>query len=524
MPRTERLILIVDDSPEDRESVRRFLRKDAQFEYRFLENSTGLEGLQTCRTSSVDCVLLDYDLPDLNGLRFLEELTEGTDRAPVPVVMLTGRGGEAIAVEALKRGAQDYLVKGSYSPESLRKSVDDAIDRVAIRRQFDHQRQELERLYGELRESDRRKDEFLAILAHELRNPLAPILNAIHVMKTGNLEKPVFQRMCGMVDQQVHHLCRLVDDLLDVSRINTGKIQLRLRKVDLAEVATLAVAHLAPSIEERRQVMTLNLPGVPIWVEADPTRLEQVLANLLGNASKYTDPGGSIILAIDRDDDQAVIRVKDNGIGIDPEMIPRVFDLFAQADHSLARSQGGLGIGLTLVRNLIQLHGGSIEARSDGLGQGSEFIVRLRLAKDDPLPEEKVTESETSALERPLKILIVDDNVHAAESLAMVIKLWNHDALVANEGRRAIDAALAYKPEVVLLDIGLPDMDGYRVADNLRLRPELHGVTMIAMTGYGRDEDIQRSRSVGFRRHLVKPIDFGELQSILDSVASERSA
>jgi CheY-like chemotaxis protein len=234
MPLTERLILIVDDSPEDRESVRRYLRKDQQATYRFLENSTGLEGLRTCRASVVDCLLLDYNLPDLDGLRFLEELTEGTNRSPIPVIMLTGRGGEAVAVQALKRGAHDYLVKGNYSPEALQRSVDDAIERVAIRRELDRQRQELERLYEEARESDRRKDEFLAMLAHELRNPLAPILNAVHVMKNSDYDPSGNRRICQIVEQQVGHLCRLVDDLLDVSRINRGKIQLRSKRVDLA--------------------------------------------------------------------------------------------------------------------------------------------------------------------------------------------------------------------------------------------------------------------------------------------------
>jgi two-component system, sensor histidine kinase len=520
MVRTERLILIVDDSPEDRESVRRYLRKDQRVDYRFLEDSTGLDGLRTCRTSGVDCLLLDYDLPDLDGLRFLDELTEGTGRSPVPVVMLTGRGGEAVAVQALKRGAQDYLVKGSYSPESLLRSVDDAIERVAIRRELDQQRQELERLYEEARESDRSKDEFLAMLAHELRNPLAPILNAIHVMKVADYEPSGHRRMCEMVEQQVRHLCRLVDDLLDVSRITRGKIQLRSKMVDLASIASIAVENVRPAIEGRRQRLVLKLPDDPVRLEADPTRIEQVLANLLGNASKYTDSGGSIVLSIDREGDEVRISVLDDGIGIAPEMLPKVFDLFAQADHSLARSQGGLGIGLTLVRNLVQLHGGSVEVRSEGLGRGSEFVVRLPSARDNVMPAEASMDGEGPSRGGSIRVLIVDDNVHAAESLALVVKLWNHDVLVANDGPGAITSAGAYKPQVVLLDIGLPGMDGYSVAGNLRSLPGLQDVAIIAMTGYGRDEDFQRSKSVGFDHHLVKPIDFAELQALLDAVVS----
>ncbi len=324
-----------------------------------------------------------------------------------------------------------------------------------------------------------------------------------------------------MVEQQARHLCRLVDDLLDVSRITRGKIQLRSTMIDLASVVTLAVANARPSIEQRHQTLTLQLPQEPVPLEADATRIEQVLANLLGNASKYTDPGGSIVLAVAREGDEVTISVRDDGIGIAPEMLPKVFDLFTQADHSLARSQGGLGIGLTLVRSLVQLHGGSVEARSLGLGHGSEFVVRLHSARDNVMPQDASAGGEGPSPGKSLRVLIVDDNVHAAESLALVVKLWNHDALVAHDGFGAIDAVDSYKPQVVLLDIGLPGMDGYSVARNLRSRPDLSDVAMIAMTGYGRDEDIQRSRSVGFVRHLVKPIDFAELQALLDEVVSK---
>jgi CheY-like chemotaxis protein len=265
--------------------------------------------------------------------------------------------------------------------------------------------------------------------------------------------------------------------------------------------------------------LTLKLPDDPVRLEADPTRIEQVLANLLGNASKYTDPGGSIVLAVDSEGDQVAISVLDDGIGIDPEILPRVFDLFTQADHSLARSQGGLGIGLTLVQSLVHLHGGTVEARSEGLGRGSEFLVRLPSATGDPAPAPDSVGGQCASSGTSLRVLIVDDNVHSAESLAMVVNLWNHDARVVHDGPKAIAEARSYKPQVVLLDIGLPGMDGYSVAGTLRSDPELREVAMIAMTGYGRVEDFQRSKSVGFDRHLVKPIDFAELQSVLDNVA-----
>ena len=519
MGRLERVILIVDDSPEDRESVRRYLKKDPDIDYSFIEEATGLGGLTACRVRQFDCLLLDYELPDLDGLRFLEELSGGSDRSPVPLVMLTGRGGETVAVEALKRGAHDYLVKGRFSPETLRKTVGDAIERVAIRREVDRQRLELERLYEEAREADHRKDEFLAMLAHELRNPLAPILNAVLVMKLRADEPAVVARMGQMVEQQVRHLSRMVDDLLDVSRITRGKIRLQSKMIDLGSVITLAVENARPMIEQRRQTLSLSLPAGPIRLEADPTRIEQVLVNLLSNASKYTDAGGSIALGLERSGDDLVLSVRDTGVGIAPEMLPKIFDLFIQADDSLERSQGGLGIGLTLVRNLVELHGGRVLARSDGLGLGSEFSVHLRAEPSNVLPEAAPRVEDPAAHGISLRVLIVDDNVHAAESLAMVIKLWNHDAQVAHDGPGAIVVAQDYRPQVILLDIGLPGMDGYSVATDLRARPAFRDVLIIAMTGYGRDEDFQRSKSAGFDRHMVKPIDFAELQALLESAS-----
>jgi signal transduction histidine kinase len=520
MRQKERLVVIVDDSPEDREAVRRYLKKDAEVNYRFLEHGSGAEGLRTCRAPGIDCLLLDYDLPDIDGLQFLAELTDGSDLPPVPVIMLTGRGGETVAVQALKRGAQDYLVKGSYSPETLRKTVDDAIERIQIRRELERQRVELERLYAEASEADRRKDEFLAMLAHELRNPLAPILNAVHVMKLRGEDRTTTDRMRAIIEQQVNQLSRLVDDLLDVSRITRGKIQLRSQSVDLTSIVSQAVDNIRPTIERRCQHLSLQVPEESLRIEADPTRIEQVIVNLLSNASKYTDPGGSIALVVDRLADEAVVSVKDNGIGIAPELLPEIFDLFTQADHSLERSQGGLGIGLTLVKSLVQMHGGQVSATSDGLGHGSEFTVRFPLATRLLEAELAAEIDELTHSGDSLKVLIVDDNSHAAESLAMIVKLWNHEPRISFSGLEALGLVEDYRPSVVLLDIGLPGMDGYSVAKSIRTRPEFEGVTLVAMTGYGRDEDLQMSRSAGFDHHLVKPIDFDELQTILGKVGS----
>jgi signal transduction histidine kinase len=520
MVQRERLVVIVDDSPEDREIVRRFLKKDKDVKYRFLEHGSGAEGLRTCRAPGVDCLLLDYDLPDIDGLQFLAELTNGADEPPVAVIMLTGRGGESVAVQALKQGAQDCLVKGSYSPEILWKTVDDAIERVEIRRQLGRQQRELQRLYTEARDSDRRKDDFLAMLAHELRNPLAPIVNAVQVMKLSRDDRTTIDRMREIIDQQIHQLSRLVDDLLDVSRITRGKILLRSQGVDLTSIVTLAVENSRPLIERRSQSLTMKVPSGSLRIEADPTRIEQVIVNLLNNASKYTDSGGSIELKVERQNEVAVISVKDNGIGIAAEMLPKIFDLFTQADHSLARSEGGLGIGLTLVRSLVHLHGGQVEAWSGGLGQGSEFTIRFPLSTTFFDGSELALKVNEAPPRDSIRILIVDDNRQAAESLAMIVTLWNHDTRIAFNGTEALDLVSKYRPEVVLLDIGLPGMDGYSVAGSIRSSPDLDGTVLVAMTGYGRDEDFQRSKSAGFDHHLVKPIDFNELQRLLGKAGS----
>ena len=523
MGQRERLVVIVDDSPEDREVVRRFLKKDKEVAYRFLEHGSGAEGLRTCRAPGVDCLLLDYDLPDINGLQFLAELNDGSDQSPVPVIMLTGRGGESVAVQALKRGAHDYLVKGSYSPETLWKTVHDAIHRAEIRRELERQRRELERLYAEARESDRRKDEFLAMLAHELRNPLAPIVNAVQIMKLQADDRATIDRMREIVEQQIRHISRLVDDLLDVSRITRGKIVLRSQAIDLASIVSLAAESARPMIERRSQSLQVEVPSELLRIEADPTRIEQVIVNLLSNASKYTDPGGSIVLRVERRGQEALISVQDDGIGIAAEMLPVIFDLFTQVDHSLARTEGGLGIGLTLVRSLVQIHGGQVEARSDGLGRGSEFTVRFPLVEKSGEGEMASKPRKDSTVGDSLRILIVDDNNQAAESLAMILTLWNHDTRLAFNGTEALAQVIQDRPQVVLLDIGLPGMDGYSVARSIRSRPEFASTILVAMTGYGRDEDFQKSRSAGFNHHLVKPIDFTELQTLLGEISSVES-
>lgn len=373
------------------------------------------------------------------------------------------------------------------------------------------ERRERERL---LRESDRRKDEFLAVLAHELRNPLAPIASALQILKLPKIDVPTAAEARDVAERQLTHLTRLVDDLLDVSRIMRGKVELRKERVELATIIARAVETARPLIDGEHHELAVSLPSEPVWLEADLVRLAQVLANLLSNAAKYTERGGQIGLAAVIEGGAVVIRIRDSGIGIDPETLPRLFEMFMQVAPGASRSQGGLGIGLTLVKNLVAMHGGTIEAHSAGLGQGSEFVVRLPAILAEP-PEATPSEREAGATERR-RILVVDDNADAAQSLAMLLKLRGHEVQVALGGAEALTFARLALPELVFLDIGMPGMDGYEVARQLRAEFN-SSLTIIALTGWGADQDRQRSRAAGFDRHLTKPVDLAALEAALEA-------
>ena len=376
-----------------------------------------------------------------------------------------------------------------------------------------------------LREADRHKDEFLAMLAHELRNPLAPIRNAIQVLQRISPPDPQLQKMRDMIDRQVTHMSRLVDDLLDVSRITRNKIALLKERLELMTAVGRAVETCRPLIDSRKHRLSVSLPPDPVQVEGDLTRLSQVISNLLDNAAKYTEEGGNIWLTAERSGDQVVIRVKDDGMGIPSHILPHVFDLFNQADRSLDRSQGGLGIGLTLVRRLVELHGGSVEAHSAGPGKGSEFVIYLPVAtgaesKSD-MAEPTAAVGVTSV--RRCRILVVDDNVDSAESMASLLKLDGHDVRVAHDGLAAVESALAFRPQVVLLDIGLPVLDGYEVARRLRRLDETKDTFLIAVTGYGKTEDRVRALTSGFNYHITKPVDPEELDMVIKKLTPDLS-
>jgi len=361
-----------------------------------------------------------------------------------------------------------------------------------------------------------RKDEFLAMLSHELRNPLAPISNAVHILRLNKNEDPIQKQARSIIERQVGQLKHLIDDLLEVSRITTGRVNLHRERITVSGIVERAVETARPLITQRRHTLELSLPSQPIWLDADAARLEQVLVNLLTNAAKYTDEGGQIWLMVEKEDNFAVLRIRDTGVGIAPALLPHIFELFTQADRSLDRTLGGLGIGLCLVQRLVDLHGGSVQACST-LGKGSEFVVRLPTMTFLPLLPS--IESETiQPAEKSHRVLIVEDNLDTAESLAMLLTSSGSDVRVVHDGPTALAAALAYQPDVVLLDIGLPGCNGYEVAKQMREQPILKNLMLVAMTGYGQESDLLRSRSAGFDHHLVKPVDFARVQQILATV------
>ena len=391
----------------------------------------------------------------------------------------------------------------------------DVTERSRLEKQMQEQATELSELH-------RRKDEFLAMLSHELRSPLAAITNAVQLLGLQRGSESLSQQQArGIIERQMGQLQHLVDDLLEVSRITTGRVQLRREPVAVSGIVEVAVETIRPLIEQRRHELTVSLPPEPIWLHADAARLEQVVVNLLTNAAKYTDEGGHVWLTVQQEGDECVLRVRDTGVGITPALLPRIFDLFTQAEQSLDRSQGGLGIGLALVHQLTELHGGRVEAASV-LGQGSEFVVRLPVAPTDPLrPPSPVTETGQPTT-RPLRVLVVDDNVDLVLSFSMLLKALGHVVCTAHDGPTAVQAALDYRPDVVLLDIGLPGLNGHEVAKRLRQHPVLKNVVLVALTGYGQDADRQASRQAGFNHHLVKPARLEQLQQILATVSPSR--
>ncbi|MGH8468864.1 MAG: ATP-binding protein [Gammaproteobacteria bacterium] len=387
---------------------------------------------------------------------------------------------------------------------------------ISERRRVDN---ELRQYAADLAEIDRRKNEFLAMLAHELRNPLAPIRNAVQVLQLTGGDAGAVKSASAMLERQVGQMVRLVDDLLDVSRISRGKIELCKEQVELASVVNQAVEAARSLVECIEHELTVTLPPQPVYLNADPTRLAQVVGNLLNNACKFTNKGGRVCLTVEREGEQAVIRVRDNGIGIATDHHSRIFDIFTQVDTSLERSVGGLGIGLMLVKNLVEMHEGMVEVHSAGLGQGSEFAVRLPILVETakPPPEPTVSEPTPTTARR---ILVVDDNRDSAESLAMLLNLMGNETHTAYDGLEAVEAAATVRPDVILLDIGLPKLNGYEACRRIREQPWGKNMVLVALTGWGQEEDRRKSREAGFDGHIVKPVDHAALTKLLAEVGA----
>jgi signal transduction histidine kinase/ActR/RegA family two-component response regulator len=418
----------------------------------------------------------------------------------------------------LTKRLMEVLADSDWERSARRAALNLLEDAEAARIAERHELEERRRAEEELREANQRKDEFLATLAHELRNPLAPIRNSLNILRLAGHDNGSAGRVHEMMERQVNHMVRLVDDLLDVSRVSRGKIELRKEPVELAAVVRSAVELSKPFVDGGKHQLAISLPAEPLTVFGDPVRLTQVVGNLLNNAAKFTETGGQIWLTVRAEGSDAVISVRDTGIGIPPDFLPKVFDLFTQNDRRASRKYGGLGIGLSLVRSLVLAHEGTVEARSPGLLQGSEFVVHLPLTTQTPQPPNQARRQPVYDFHLSGKILVVDDNRDAAQTLGTLLRRSGAEVIVAESGPVALEAFQKHRPTIALIDIGMPGMDGNEVARRVRLAPETRNATLIALTGWGQDDDRRRCREAGFNHHLVKPVDLDALQELLASI------
>jgi signal transduction histidine kinase/ActR/RegA family two-component response regulator len=452
---------------------------------------------------------------ELLSIEVVDDLAEALSHQPpwsdIPILVVAGGGSQGADETVLQLGNASVLARPLTLPQLL------STVRAAVRgrkRQF-----QLRDLLAERDDAARRKDEFLAMLAHELRNPLAPIQSAAEVLSI-RAATPESANLLKIVSRQVDHLARIVDDLLDVSRITRGKITLKKRLVNVGDALTQIAAGFRPIAEKKGRRFVLETPDEPLTIDADPTRLDQMVGNALANALKFTPPDGAITLSVRRDVECAAISIKDDGIGLAREALEEVFELFAQSDRTVERGQGGLGIGLTVLRGLAELHGGSASLLSEGKGRGAELLLRLPLATGaSDEPREKRDRPHAA----PLRILVVDDNVDAAETLAMVLRVHGHEVATAENGRDGLDRARRAPPDVVICDIGMPEMDGYEFASRLRNEPACASTFAVALTGYGESEDQRRAIESGFQRFLKKPVPLPELYEILADRAGSKN-
>ena len=447
--------------------------------------------------------LAEADLPGLRQL--LEAQPAWSD---LPLVLVAGAGARlgALVQQAFPEAGNVTLLERPLNPLTLVSAV-----QVGLRARA--RQLEVGGLLERLEQALKQRDDFLAMLAHELRNPLAPMRNAIYLLKSLQASDPLIAKARDMLERQVNHMARIVDDLLDVARLERGKIELKLERLDLNGAVRAAMEDCEPAIRGRSHRIMLQLAGEALFINADPVRLDQLLTNLILNAAKFTPGGGEIELRTQREGDTALLSVRDTGIGIRPEMLEAVFAPFAQDDHTLARSAGGLGIGLSIARAIAQLHGGSLCASSEGLNKGAVFEARLPLSRAPAAPAS--AKPAAAPAPRRRKVLVVEDNPDIRESLRLVLGLWGHQVVMAESGNEGLALALEEKPDVALIDIGLPGMSGYDVASQIRARAGARGMRLVAMTGYGQPADRERAAAAGFDHHLLKPVDAEVLNEVL---------
>jgi signal transduction histidine kinase len=549
-------ILIVDDEPKNLTVLETLLDSP---DYRLVRAESADQALLALVAEEFALLILDIHMPGMTGFELAQTIKGRKKTSRVPIIFLTAYYNEdEHALEGYGSGAVDYLHKPinaailrskvAVFAELHRKSqealisnrallaevmerrraeqklheLNESLDRLVIERT--HSLQQLE---AELRDASRRKDEFIATLAHELRNPLAPVRSAVRVLQLQGGDTAESQPAKQIIARQIGVMARLIDDLMDVSRINQGRIELQREIVDLATVLELAVEATRPHMEESGHELALVLPDAPVVLHADVTRLSQIFVNLLTNAAKYTDQGGRIELAARHDDGAVKVTVRDNGIGIAEENLRSLFVMFAQVEGALSRSRGGLGIGLSLVKHLAELHGGSVEAHSPGLGAGSTFTVSLPLAElalsARPLPAKVITDDAHAQPDGELRILVVDDNQDGAQAINDLLKLLGHDVRMVHDGEAAVRVATEFRPDLMLLDIGLPILTGYEVCRLIRQQPWSVDLTVVAMTGWGDPEAQRQAKAVGFDRHLVKPLDETLLMDALASAKRSRA-
>jgi len=420
------------------------------------------------------------------------------------------RGERTVHLETVRVTKDRRPVDVSVTIAPIRDAAGEIVGASKVAREISLQK----RVQRDLEEAGARRNEFLALLAHQLRNPLGPIRHAVTILRARTPSPEELRWATGIIDRQTEHMTRLVDDLLDVARITRGTIELRRERVDVAGLMKGAVEATSAIMKRFYHHLTVSLPTQPLFVEGDVTRLTQVVTNLLDNAAKHTDSGGRIWLSAERDGDSALIRVKDTGIGIPSEALPRIFELFSEGEASIERSEGGLGLGLSLVERLVKLHGGTVTAHSDGAGRGSEFIVRLPLAHEQR-PAGEVRPEGAPESRSHCRVLVVDDNEDSVESLAMLLRMLGHEVETAKDAEGGLAALDTFRPNVAILDIGLPKVTGYDLAKQIRERPWGKGVVLVALTGWGQKQHRKRSTEAGFDHHLTKPVEFDVLQQIL---------